>query len=212
MHKSYIDNSLLYIRARRIQPMISSRHLYKRFVLANGEQVTLRILRPQDVDSLLTFFNGLVDEKVHDRKSQLHSGFDKKFTRRQEAQYIREVLDRVEKDEAVNIIADMGDKIVASGGVARGKYDDTHRHGSLGLTVSQEYRGHGIGSRIIQTLVAESRRLGLKSIDVEFLAINKSAERVYKRAGFKKAGIIPSKIFRNGEYFDAVIMARKFAR
>ena len=192
--------------------MISSRHLYKRFVLANGEQVTLRILRPQDVDSLLTFFNRLVDAKVHDRKSQLHSGFDKKFTRRQEAQYIREVLDRVEKDEAVNIIADMGDKIVASGGVARGKYDDTHRHGSLGLTVSQEYRGHGIGSRIIQTLVAESRRLGLKSIDVEFLAINKSAERVYKRAGFKKAGIIPSKIFRNGEYFDAVIMARKFAR
>ena len=192
--------------------MISSRHLYKRFVLANGEQVTLRILRPEDVDSLLTFFNGLVDEKGHDRKSQLHAGFDKKFTRRQEAQYIREVLDRVEKDEAVNTIADMGDKIVASGGVARGKYDDTHRHGSLGLTVSQEYRGHGIGSRIIQTLVAESRRLGLKSIDVEFLAINKSAERVYKRAGFKKAGIIPSKIFRNGEYFDAVIMARKFAR
>ena len=172
----------------------------------------MRVVRPEDVDNLLRFFNGLVDEKKRDRESQLHSGFDKKFSRRQEAQYIREVLDRVEKDEAVNIIADIGDKIVASGGVARGKYTDTHRHGSLGLTVSQEYRGHGIGSRIIQTLVAESRRLGLKSIDVEFLAINKSAERAYKRAGFKKAGIIPSKIFRNGEYFDAMIMARKFAR
>jgi len=192
--------------------MTSSRHLYKRFVLANGEQVTLRILRPEDVDSLLTFFNGLVDEKGHDRKSQLHAGFDKKFTRRQEAQWIREVLDRVEKDEAVNIVAEVNRRIVANGGVARGKYEDTHRHGSLGLTVSQEYRGHGIGSRIIQTLVAESRRLGLKSIDVEFLAINKSAERAYKRAGFKKTGIIPSKIFRNGEYFDAMIMARKFAR
>src|SRR5438309_12115246 len=117
--------------------MTTSRHVYKRFVLANGEQVTLRILRPEDVDSLLTFFNGLVDEKGHDRRSQLHAGFDKKFTRRQETQYIREVLDRVEKDEAVNIIANIGDKIVASGGIARGKYDDTHRHGSLGLTVSQ---------------------------------------------------------------------------
>ncbi|TMI57995.1 hypothetical protein E6H16_09960, partial [Candidatus Bathyarchaeota archaeon] len=69
--------------------MTSSRHPYKLFVLANGERVTLRILRPQDVDSLLTFFNGLVDEKGHDRKSQLHAGFDKKFTRRQEAQWIR---------------------------------------------------------------------------------------------------------------------------
>ncbi len=192
--------------------MTRTGHIYKRFVLANGDRVTLRVVRPEDVDNLLRFFNGLVDEKKDDRESRLHAGFDKKFNRSQEAQYIREVLDRVEKDEAVNIIADIGDKIVASGGVARGKYDDTHRHGSLGLTVSQEYRGHGIGSRIIQTLVAESRRLGLKSIDVEFLAINKSAERAYKRAGFKKAGIIPSKIFRNGEYFDAMIMARKFAR
>ena len=192
--------------------MTRTGRIYKRFVLANGEKVTLRVVRPEDVDNLLRFFNGLVDEKKGDRESRLHAGFDKKFSRRQEAQYIREVLDRVGKDEAVNIIADMGDKIVASGGVARGKYDDTHRHGSLGLTVSQEYRGHGIGSRIIQTLVAESRRLGLKSIDVEFLAINKSAERAYKRAGFKRAGIIPSKIFRNGEYFDAVIMARTFAR
>ena len=192
--------------------MTRTGHIYKRFVLANGEKVTLRIVRPEDVDNLLRFFNRLVDEKKDDRESRLHAGFDKKFNRRQEAQYIREVLDRVEKDEAVNIIAGIGDKIVASGGVARGKYDDTHRHGSLGLTVSQEYRGHGIGRRIIQTLVAESRRLGLKSIDVEFLAINKSAERAYKRAGFKKAGIIPSKIFRNGEYFDAMIMARKFAR
>ena len=192
--------------------MTTSRHAYKRFVLANGEQVTLRIPRPEDVDNLLTFFNGLVDEKGDDRKSQLHAGFDKKFTRRQEAQYIRQVLDRIEKDEAVNIVAEVDGKIVANGGVARGKYKDTNRHGSLGLTVSQEYRGHGIGSRIIQTLVAESRRLGLKSIDVEFLATNKSAERAYKRAGFKRAGIIPSKIFRNGEYFDAMIMARKFAR
>jgi len=192
--------------------MTRTGHIYKRFVLANGDTVTLRVVRPEDVDNLLRFFNGLVDEKKGDRESRLHAGFDKKFNRRQEAQYIREVLDRVEKDEAVNIIADVGDRIVASGGVARGKYDDTHRHGSLGLTVSQEYRGHGIGRRIIQTLVAESRRLGLKSIDVEFLAINKSAERAYKRAGFKRAGIIPSKIFRNGEYFDAMIMARKFAR
>src|SRR3989449_11590117 len=166
--------------------MTRTGHIYKRFVLANGEKVTLRVVRPEDVDNLLRFFNGLVDEKKDDRESRLHAGFDKKFSRRQEAQYIREVLDRVEKDEAVNIIAEIGDKIVASGGVARGKYDDTHRHGSLGLTVSQEYRGHGIGSRIIQTLVAESRRLGLKSIDVEFLGINKSAERAYKEQGSRE--------------------------
>src|SRR5207245_9038947 len=110
--------------------MTRTGHIYKRFVLANGEKVTLRVVRPEDVDNLLRFFNGLVDEKGHDRKSQLHAGFDKKFTRRQEAQWIRQVLDSVEKDEAVNIVAEVDRRVVANGGVARGKYDDTHRHGS----------------------------------------------------------------------------------
>lgn len=178
--------------------------------MANGQQGTLRTIRPEDVDSLLSFFNGLVDEKTHDRESQLHAGFDKKFTRRQEAQYIRQILDRIEKDEAVNIVAEVDGKIVANGGVARGKYSDTSRHGSLGLTVSSAYRRQGIGRRMIQTLLTESRRLGLKSIDVEFLATNKSAQEAYTRAGFKRAGIIPRKIFRNGEYSDAMIMAIAF--
>src|SRR6267143_3780266 len=189
--------------------MTRTRHILKRFSLANGQEVILRVIRPRDVDSLLSFFNGLVDERGHDRESQLHAGFDKKFTRRQEAQYIRQILDHIEKDEAVNIVAEVDGRIVANGGVARGKYSDTNRHGSLGLTVSGDYRGHGIGSKMIQTLLTESRGLGLESVDVEFLATNKSAQRAYTRAGFKRAGIIPRKIFRNGEYFDAMIMARR---
>src|SRR6267378_8153117 len=136
--------------------MTRTRHILKQFSLANGQEVILRVIRPRDVDSLLSFFNGLVDEKRGDRESQLHAGFDKKFTGRQEAQYVRQILDRVEKGEAINIVAEIDGEIMANGGVARGKYSDTNRHGSLGLTVSRNYRGRGIGRRIIQTLLTES--------------------------------------------------------
>jgi ribosomal protein S18 acetylase RimI-like enzyme len=71
-----------------------------------------------------------------------------------------------------------------------------------------KYRGQGIGRMMIETLVRESRRAGLRSLDTEFLAENETARRAYEKAGFKQAGIIPHKVFRDGKYFDGLIMAR----
>ena len=58
-------------------------------------------------------------------------------------------------------------------------------------------------------LVRESRGARLRSLEVEFLADNVIARRAYEKAGFKEAGIIPSKVFRAGKYFDGLIMARE---
>jgi RimJ/RimL family protein N-acetyltransferase len=111
--------------------------------------------------------------------------------------------------EVISGIAEVGGKIIANGEVTRGRYIDTRRHGQLGLTMIEEYRGQGIGRRIIETLVGESRRAGLRTLEVEFLAENQTARRAYEKAGFKRAGIIPHKVFRGRRYFDGLIMSRE---
>ncbi len=107
------------------------------------------------------------------------------------------------------MVADVDGKIVANGDVTRGRYRDTRHHGHLGLTMISRYRGQGIGRRMIETLVRESRRAGLRTLDTEFLAENERARRAYEKAGFTQAGIIPHKVFRNGRYFDGLVMARE---
>ena len=72
-----------------------------------------------------------------------------------------------------------------------------------------KYRGQGIGHKMIETLVRESRNAGLQTLETEFLAENESARRAYEKAGFKQAGIIPGKVFRNGRFFDGLVMARE---
>jgi len=62
---------------------------------------------------------------------------------------------------------------------------------------------------MIKTLVRESRSADLKSLEVEFLALNTAARRAYAKAGFKKVGLIPSKVFRDGKYLDGLIMSRQ---
>ena len=189
--------------------MLKAGHVYKRFTLASGKKVTLRVIRWEDLDGLLSFINSLVKEKQGDSKSGLYAGFDKKITREEEAEWLAQTLVEIEAGEVINTIAEIGGEIIANGEVTRGRYKDTRHHGHMGLTMFSGYRGQGIGRMIIETLVRESRRAGLTTLDAEFLAENETARRAYEKGGFKQAGIIPRKVFRDGKYFDGLIMARE---
>jgi RimJ/RimL family protein N-acetyltransferase len=189
--------------------LLKAGHVYKRFTLASGKKVTLRVLRWEDLDSLLSFINSLVKEKQGDSRSGLYTGFDRKVTREEEAEWLAQTLVAIEGGNVINMVAEIAGKIIANGEVARGKYKDTRRHGQIGLTMVGEYRGQGVGRRMIELLVRESRGAGLRSLEVEFLADNLIARRAYEKAGFKQAGIIPRKVFRRGRYFDGLVMTRE---
>ena len=167
----------------------------------------MRVLRWEDLDGLLLFINSLVEEKHADSRSSLYTGFDRKVTREEEAEWLAQTLVAIERGEVINLVADIDGKIVANGEVSRGRYKDTRHHGHLALTLISKYRGQGLGRRMIGTFVRESRRAGLRSLEVEFLEENDNAKRAYEKVGFKQAGIIPRKIFRGGKYFDGLIMA-----
>ena len=184
-------------------------HIYERFTGPRRKQVTLRVMQWEDLDRLLSFINSLVKEKRGDSRSGLYTGFDEKVTREEEAEWLAQTLVEMERREVINAIAEISGKVIANGEVTRGEYKDTHRHGHMGLTMIREYRGQGIGQRIIETLVRDSRRAGLTTLEVEFLAENEPARRAYEKAGFKQAGIIPRKVFRGGKYFNGLIMSRE---
>jgi len=189
--------------------LLKAGHVYKRFTLSSGKKVTLRVIRWEDLDGLLSFINSLVKEKQGDSRSGLYTGFDKKVTREEEAEWLAQTLVEIEAGGVINTIAEIDGKIIANGEVTRGRYKDTRHHGHMGLTMISGYRGHGIGRMIIETLVRESRRAGLRTLDVEFLAENETARRAYQKGGFKQAGTIPHKVFRDGKYFDGLIMVRE---
>lgn len=162
-----------------------------------------------DLDAILSFINEIVKEKRRDPRSGLYSGFDKNYTRREEARWLEETLRETRKGNVISVVAEIDSKIIANGEVTRGSYEDTRHHGHLGLTMLSGYRGQGIGRKMIEVLVRESRRKGLRTLDAEFLATNESARRAYAKAGFKKVGLIPGKVLRSGKYLDGLIMARK---
>ena len=184
---------------------------YRKFTV-KGRKFILRAMSWDDLDKLLAFINGLVDEKQGDRLSELFTGFEDRLTRDEEANWLASRIVQAENGDSVNVVAEVDGRIVANGQITRGHYHESRHHGELGLNVIGAYRGMGIGREIVKTLLYEARRIGLKSVNVEFLFINKAAIRTYQKAGFIEAGRIPGKVYRNGKFLDSMIMVRRIPR
>jgi len=183
--------------------------VFRKFTLGDGRRVVLREADSGDLDKLLAYMNGLVYEKKRDESSQLFTGFESRLTRRQEAEWLNELSRKIKKGDKMSVLAEVDGEVAGNGDITRGSYSETRHHGHLGLTVREAYRGLGIGREVVRVLLAEARRQGLKTVDVEFLSTNKATTRVYEKAGFKRVGGIPGKVYRNGRFLDSLIMARR---
>jgi RimJ/RimL family protein N-acetyltransferase len=162
-------------------------------------------LKWEDLDDCVTFINDLVGEK--NSEPNLGIVADRKQTREEEAKWLANQITGIERGSMISVVAEVKGRLTGNSSVTRGSYEDTKRHGYLGISISKKHRDPGIGLEMMRTLVNESRKAGLKSIELEVFANNPRAIHVYDRIGFKEAGRIPKKMLRNGKYIDSVVMA-----
>ena len=64
---------------------------------------------------------------------------------------------------------------------------EVHSMHLFALEVAPDHRGHGIGTSIVEHVVAEARRRGCERVYLEVRADNR-ARRLYHRLGFRRVG------------------------
>jgi RimJ/RimL family protein N-acetyltransferase len=178
--------------------------ILKRFNAKDGQNVVLRTPRWIDLDDLLGLINSLVDEKAEIYITQ-------KFTREAEAEWLLTVLSRLEKDEQFFLVAEVDKKVVALSDFQVKGGDEEHRVGAFGIIVRNGYRGLGIGTEIMKTLLKQAAFFGLRTVTVNAFAANKRAIHVYEKVGFVQSGIIPKKHFREGRFIDEIILTKSIS-
>src|SRR5712664_1259072 len=155
--------------------------VYRRFKASSGQSVTLRALKWEDLDGCVVFINDLVGEK--NSEPNLGIMADRKQTREEEAEWLANQLTGIEKGSIVSVVAEVRGRLVGNSSVTKGSYEDTRHHGYLGIAISKKHRDRGIGLEMMRTLVRESRRAGLKTVQLEVFANNPRAIHVYERTG-----------------------------
>ena len=112
----------------------------------------------------------------------------------------------MEKDQAFFFVGEVNGRVVASCDLHVGRGTEV-RTGNVGIVVKDGFRGVGIGTRMMQTIVGVAKKRGLRVLVLSVFATNERAIHVYEKVGFVKCGRVPGKHFHRGKYVDELIMA-----
>ena len=84
------------------------------------------------------------------------------------------------------------------------------RHAAdLGMAVHDDWQGKGVGSALMEAVIdLADNWLNLSRLELSVYTDNEPGIALYKKFGFDEEGVIRRFAFRDGEFVDAVAMAR----
>jgi len=110
----------------------------------------------------------------------------------------------------VRLIALDGTKVVGWSDIGVSDREGFTHAGRLGMGVLKEYRGQGIGSRLLEETLSVARDHGLERVELDVYASNNPAIRLYEKFEFQVEGRKRRARKLDGDYDDIIVMAKLF--
>jgi len=128
----------------------------------------------------------------------------------EEAQRARLVESLAPGKADVLLVAERSGEVVGSSGMHPCGPSPRRRHAMvIGLSVSAEAQGQGVGSALMQAMCDYADRwIGVLRLELSVYVDNARAIALYRRFGFEMEGRHRGYVLRDGEFIDAFAMAR----
>ena len=127
------------------------------------------------------------------------------FTPEQEIEWIERFA---QSPNSVFLIAQVDGQIVGTCGCQGGNRRVDHHVARLGIAVHRDFRGRGIGSKLMQAALDWAQSTLVRRVELSVFARNEGAIRLYQRFGFEIEGRHKNAVFKRGEFIDTLTMAR----
>jgi len=173
-------------------------------VAEDGREFTFREPMKDDTESLMSFINSVVGERMSGRM------ITQKVTLKDEAQWLSGRLSEIRGRRTVILLVVDGGRVLGSCHISRLSGKHSHR-ASIGVALRKEIRGQGIGEAIMKrTIEMGIRRFkGLESVDLTAFAYNDRALALYRKLGFVEYGRVPRSAKEGSQYVDEVLMRKE---
>ena len=165
--------------------------------------VVIRRSRVEDAAEMVAYMEALTNEP---HNNMVLDPGQWTMTVAEEAEYLEKSLK--EESGLVMLVAEMEGQIVGIVHIRR-YMKPTERHAaSFGVSVAKIFRGRGIGTKLIEAMLAWAREKGLRRIELKTFSRNEKAIALYERLGFVKEGYHKMALFKQGVWVDEWTMAR----
>ena len=162
----------------------------------------IRVLKERDLEAI----NKIYDEGYAEAgRDPLFGDYVKlkKPTKKEKEEVSQRIMSDVRKKNCIFIVAEEDGGVVGFAFVKKRDMPDSELShvGVLGVRVSKDWRGNGIGTQLIKEALKLSERK-FEIVEASVLGFNDGAKRLYKRFGFKRWGIAPRFMKRGRRYVD----------
>ena len=107
----------------------------------------------------------------------------------QEAQFLQK---KTESQREIELVAEIGGQIVGTAGIEQvGAKEKVRHRAEFGISVDQQYWGLGIGRALAEACVACAKKAGYAQLELNAVADNKRAVKLYESVGFVEFGRNP---------------------
>ncbi|SKC82182.1 GNAT family N-acetyltransferase [Maledivibacter halophilus] len=164
-----------------------------------GQKVRLREYRKEDIEKAQKYMN---DPEM---RRLLHPGIPYLYTFEDEEKWFNELS--ANKDVYNFAIETIKDKKYI-GGCGLNKIDWKNSVAVVGIFIGdKEYWGKGYGTDAMKILIKfVFEQMNINKIKLNVFSFNQRAIKSYEKCGFRKEGILRQEIYRDGRYYDDIIM------
>lgn len=165
--------------------------------LINGTETRFRYPRWRDLDAFIDMHHTLTREKVMCRRLELDAASG--------ARELSQALVGIKQKRSSYLLVEQDGALIGEGFTSR----SGHEYQTIGLALIARAQGLGIGTRLMQALEEESRRLGARRLFLTVWSANVSAVHVYRKVGYIESGRRPDWVLMDsGETCDLIDMVK----
>jgi len=139
--------------------------------------IAVRPVQESDLNSLRDTINSICAEKWYVASVE-------GFTIDQSRTFLKRILD----NSLPQVVAVDRDRVVGWCDILPSTSIGFTHVGHLGMGVHQDYRGHGIGRRLLGECLSLAKDYGLEKVELEVFSDNRTAISLYESHGFEPEG------------------------
>ncbi|MCX6713774.1 MAG: GNAT family protein [Candidatus Vogelbacteria bacterium] len=165
-------------------------------ILKNKEKLIIRQAQPSDALDI----NNYIQKVVSESDFLATSPDDDSVSEENQKKYLEK---RANSDGNLFLVGIIGDQIVGMLNFKNGNKIRTQHAGEFGMTVARANWGIGIGSCLLETLIAWAK-IGrqIRKINLRVRTDNVNAIKLYEKYGFKNEGLITREICIKNKFYD----------
>lgn len=123
---------------------------------------------------------------------------------------VRSFIEEQLRNKMPHYIAVTGDKIVGWCDIASFNRPAFAHSGVLRMGILKEYRGTGLGTKLMQIVLDEAKKMGITRVELDVREDNSNAIKLYQKFGFEIEGKKRNACKTDGVYSNVLTMGLLF--